>query len=458
MSLPFAAFFARVLEPAATPGKGFALTGPLCRFFFLRPATSASRPKALDSDPPPAAIGRLATLDSFARAVSGTLFGAQRGNMFADAGCWFDLGFGPDVHLALAGGWFCRMFCCVWRGFATSRPAWFASGFPVPPFAAPRARDNRLGHLRRLILILERTGKIRAGRLREHGTKLIAEHPRADLLDRALGDFPQLKGSVGKPDQPVDQQSEMFEDAFDFAVLAFAQRHRQPAVGSLHAIEGRPNARVLHTIQCQTVAQPIENGLIGDTVDADPVTPHPARRRQFKDAREAAIVAEQQKSFGIDVQPADADDARAVGPMLTQKIKNRLPPLRIALGSDETARFMEQKQTRAGALDERLGVNDDVIARLDVDRRIGESDAVQDDATIADPALSLAARTKSGPGDDLGNAGPRTPRPPPAPFGPRLALFPGRCGVLACGSTAGESSQDAPSHIAASRAWDLAVF
>ena len=250
----------------------------------------------------------------------------------------------------------------------------------------------------RLILILERTGKIRAGRLREHWTELIAEHPRADLLDRALGDFPQLEGSVGKPDQPVDQQSEMFEDAFDFAVLAFAERHRQPAVGSLHAIEGRPNSRILHAIQCQTVAQPIENGLVGDTVDADPVTPHPARRWQFEDAREAAIVAEQQKSFGIDVQPPDADDARAVRPMLPQKIKNRLPPLGIALGCDKTARFMEQKQTRAGALDERLAVNDNVIARLDIDGGIGQGDAVQDDATFANPAFGLAARAESRPG------------------------------------------------------------
>ena len=187
----------------------------------------------------------------------------------------------------------------------------------------------------------------------------------------------------------------MFEHAFDFAVLAFAQRHRQPAVGALHAIEGRPNARVMHAIQRQTFAEPIENGLIGDAVGADPVTPDPAGRRQFEDAREAAVIGEQQKSFGIDVEPADADDARAVWPMLAQKIKNRRPALGITLGRDETARLMEQKEPRAGALDERLAVDGDVITRLDVDSRIRERDAVQ--ATRPSPIQLSASRREQSP-------------------------------------------------------------
>ncbi|HZM07503.1 MAG TPA: hypothetical protein VFC11_03500 [Methylocella sp.] len=77
MSLPCATLLASVLESVAAPGKGFAFGWPLCRSFFLGPAARASRPEVLDIDRPPGAIGRLSTLDSFARAASLGFFGAQ---------------------------------------------------------------------------------------------------------------------------------------------------------------------------------------------------------------------------------------------------------------------------------------------------------------------------------------------------------------------------------------------
>ncbi|HZM07504.1 MAG TPA: hypothetical protein VFC11_03505, partial [Methylocella sp.] len=107
--------------------------------------------------------------------------------MFADARRWFNLWFGFHVRPAFAGGWFYRMFCHVFRGFGSSRPARRAWGLPILA-PAPRTRDNRLDDFSRFILIFERTRKIRAGLFRERRAELIAENPRAHFLNRALGD------------------------------------------------------------------------------------------------------------------------------------------------------------------------------------------------------------------------------------------------------------------------------
>src|ERR1700730_10598003 len=161
-----------------------------------------------------------------------------------------------------------RRVCMVWTG------------------ADPRlARINRPGHFRRFFFIFKRARKIRAGGFCERGSELIAEHACAYLLDRAFSDFTELKRAEGKPDQAVDSQPEMFEHAFDLAVLAFAQRHRQPAIRALQAIEGCLDAGIMHTIERQILAQTIEERLTGCAFRADSVAPDPAGRRQLKDAR-----------------------------------------------------------------------------------------------------------------------------------------------------------------------------
>jgi len=63
---------------------------------------------------------------------------------------------------------------------------------------------------------------------------------------------PSWKRSEGKPDQAVDVKTKILEHAFDLAVFAFAQCHRHPAIGALHAIKRCLDARVMHAIQRQT--------------------------------------------------------------------------------------------------------------------------------------------------------------------------------------------------------------
>src|ERR1019366_2737193 len=233
---PGAAFFP---EAAAAPGKGLTFTWPFRGCFFAAFLASASQFELLDIHRPPGAIGRLAALDTLARTARLALFDAYRGNMFTRAGGRFDLrfNFGFDVKVAIARGRYCHG--------RTSRPALRLRA--VRTAAGPGlARPNHPGHFRHVFFVFKRAQKIRASLPGERWPQLIAEHPRTHLLDRALGDIPQLEGSEGKPDQAVDLQPEMFEHAFDLAVLAFTQRHRQPAIGALHAIERRLDARVPH--------------------------------------------------------------------------------------------------------------------------------------------------------------------------------------------------------------------
>jgi hypothetical protein len=266
----------------------------------------------------------------------------------------------------------------------------------------PRVR--KIDSFRRFVFGMKRARKVRSRGLGECRSKLIAQGARAHLFYRALGELTELERSEGQPDQAVDLKPDTFEHAPDLAVLAFAQHHREPAVGALHVIEGRLDAGIPHTLKRQTFAEPIEYGLIRFALRADAVTPDPAGRGQFEDPREPPIIGEEQQPFAINVEAADANDARAGWPMLAKIIENRRPPPRIARGRNEAAGLMKQKEPRAGAMGERLAVDSDLVIALDVDRRVGQRLTVQGDAAFADPSFRLAPGAEPSPRHDLGDA------------------------------------------------------
>ena len=167
-------------------------------------------------------------------------------------------------------------------------------------------------------------------RLGQRRAELVAQHAGFDLFERAFGDLAELERPEGEPDQPVDLEPQMFEHALDLAVLALAQAHGEPAIGALRAVERRLDPGVIDAIDRDALAQPVERGLVGLALGAHAIAPQPAGRRQFEHAREAAVVGQQQQPLGVDVEPADADEARRVRPMLAQIIEDGLPPLGVA--------------------------------------------------------------------------------------------------------------------------------
>jgi hypothetical protein len=184
----------------------------------LAPVLAFGGYEPFDIDRASAAIGRLATLDPLALLWRLAIFGAQRGKMFTSAGCRSNLR--PDL-------WFGLMDLSRRSGkFPT-----LSAVRRVPVIAASGAafllpRRQNIDSFPRFVFGMKRARKIRARGLGERRSELIAQDARADLFDRALGEFAELERSEGKPDQAVDLKPDMFEHALDLAVLAFAQRHR----------------------------------------------------------------------------------------------------------------------------------------------------------------------------------------------------------------------------------------
>ena len=84
----------------------------------------------------------------------------------------------------------------------------------------------------------------------------------------------------------------MFQHAFDFAVLAFAQAERQPDIVAFFAIQGGFNRAVIHAVNGDAAPQTIEHGLADFAVTAHPIPPEPSGFRQLDDPGQTAIIGQ----------------------------------------------------------------------------------------------------------------------------------------------------------------------
>ena len=137
----------------------------------------------------------------------------------------------------------------------------------------------------------------------------------------------------------------------------------------------------------------VELGLVDLAMGAHAIAAQPAGRRQFEHARKAAVIGQQQQALGVDVEPADRDDARQVR---AAGVENRRAAFRVAGGGDEAARLVEQEQAGALGARQRLAVDADVVGVAHIEGGAGEHFAVDADAALRDPVLGVAARTKAG--------------------------------------------------------------
>ena len=95
----------------------------------------------------------------------------------------------------------------------------------VIAFAWAIARDRRRRKNRRR----ESRDELRA--------ELLAQHPRAHLLDRALREFGELERAERDANEPRDVEAEMAEHVAHLAVLALADGKGEPEVRALHALD-----------------------------------------------------------------------------------------------------------------------------------------------------------------------------------------------------------------------------
>ncbi len=69
--------------------------------------------------------------------------------------------------------------------------------------------------------------------------ELLAQHARIHLLDSAVFELAELERAERHADEARDGEVEMAEHIAHFAVLALADRERDPDVGALRAVERR---------------------------------------------------------------------------------------------------------------------------------------------------------------------------------------------------------------------------
>src|SRR4029078_8642409 len=87
-------------------------------------------------------------------------------------------------------------------------------------------------------------------------------------------------------------------------------------------------------------AQPVQLLLTDAAERTYPVAPQPACCRQFQHARETAVIREQQQPFGVDVEPADADQPWQIS---RQRAEDRVPAFRIGMGLHKDARLVMEE-------------------------------------------------------------------------------------------------------------------
>ena len=120
---------------------------------------------------------------------------------------------------------------------------------------------------------------------------------------RPTGTARTTRGSAGSPADRVR------EHVPDLAVLALAHREREPHVepGS----RSSPASIAPYWMPSTSMPFLARRALLRHLAErAHAIAPQPAGRRQFQRAGEPAVVGQQQQPFGVEVEPADADQPR----------------------------------------------------------------------------------------------------------------------------------------------------
>src|SRR5579883_700354 len=247
----------------------------------------------------------------------------------------------------------------------------------------------------------DRRAEIAAGPSNDLGAELFAEISCRDFLDGAFRKRAQPERPEFGPDQPIYGKPKVGKHVAYLAVLAFADREGEPDIRALLALECRLDRAVVDAVDGDAVPQPVQIGLADPAMGADPITPDPAGLRQFQHPGEPAIVGEQQKALGADIEPPDAHEPRQA---LRQSIEHRRAALRIGVGAHEAGRLVIKEQSRALAARQRLAVNRDAIAHTHVHGRRPDGSAIDGDAARRDPFLGSPSRAQPRPRHHLRDA------------------------------------------------------
>jgi hypothetical protein len=112
--------------------------------------------------------------------------------------------------------------------------------------------------------------------------------------------------------------------------------------------------------------------------------------------REIAVVGQDEKPFGLRVEPANIEKAREFG---RQEIENRVARIRIGARGNEARRFVQDDVEVALAVDQ-LVADFDVIALRRLRAEIGADATVDRNATVGDHLVAMPPRTDTSGGEE----------------------------------------------------------
>src|SRR6516164_1921646 len=127
----------------------------------------------------------------------------------------------------------------------------------------------------------------------------------------------------------------MAKHVLDLAVLPFPDREGEPHIGPLHAIHRRLDRAIAYTLDADASMQPIELLLGYAAMGAHAIAAQPTRRRQLEQAREASVIRQKQKPFGVEIEPPHADKP---GQAFRQDIEDSRAAARIAVRGKNATR------------------------------------------------------------------------------------------------------------------------
>ena len=193
----------------------------------------------------------------------------------------------------------------------------------------------------------------------------------------------------------------MPEHVLHLAILALPDRKGEPNVAALGAIERGLDRTIMDAVDGDAGAQPVEPTLPDATVGTHAITAQPTGRRQLERARKRAVVGQQQQALGVEVEAADADEARQPR---GQGGEDRRTAAGIGVRRQQAARLVVEEEPRARAHGQHLPVDLDAVVGRHIARGRGDDLAVDRDPPGGDPHFGFPARTQPRSCDCLGDA------------------------------------------------------
>ena len=213
------------------------------------------------------------------------------------------------------------------------------------------------------------------------------------------GQFVQHERAITKPDQPADLKPQMFEDAADLAILAFAQRHLDPDIGARPPLQIGVDLAVADAVNLNSVDQFLQLRLTDLAICPGAIGALDTGRGQFQLALEPPVRGQQQQPLGIEVEPPHGHQSRQSG---RQAIIDGRPPLGIALGDEQAVGLVVQEQPGRFGRRHGLAVDGHAVERGQKCRGSVDRHAIQRDPPVRDHPLDLATRRHAGPRKQFG--------------------------------------------------------